>query len=80
MSPKPEPRMRRPMSPTVQAGHSPPSRCKRRSLGVAQALDDRAHQIREWPFDQRLTRILGFMVAAVASTIIGRFVSLVLFA
>ena len=47
-------------------------------LGIAQALDERAHQIREWPFDQRLVRIMGFMVAAVASTIIGRFVLLVI--
>jgi hypothetical protein len=48
------------------------------ALGAAQALDERARQIQEWPLDQRLVRILGFIVAAVASTIIGRFVLLLL--
>lgn len=47
-------------------------------LGAAQALDERAHQIREWPIDQRVGRIMSFAIAAVASTIIGRFVLLVL--
>ena len=47
-------------------------------LGAAQALDERAQQIREWPLDQRLGRIMSFAVAAVASTIIGRFVLLVI--
>jgi hypothetical protein len=48
------------------------------ALSAAQALDERARQIQEWPIDQRLVRIMGFTVAAVASTIIGRFVLLVI--
>jgi hypothetical protein len=43
-------------------------------LGAAQALDERAHRIQEWPFDQRLVRVMSFAIAAAASTIIGRFV------
>jgi hypothetical protein len=47
-------------------------------LGAAQGLTERANQIREWPIDQRVGRIMSFAVAAVASTIIGRFVLLAL--
>jgi hypothetical protein len=47
-------------------------------LGAAEALTERANQIREWPIDQRVGRIMSFAVAAVASTIIGRFVLLAL--
>ncbi len=46
-------------------------------LGIAHALDERAHQIREWPIDQRLVRIMGFTFAALASAIIARFVLIV---
>jgi hypothetical protein len=45
-------------------------------LAIAHTLDERAHRIREWPIDERLVRVAGFSVAALASATIGRLVVL----